>query len=99
MPDVPHGTGTTKSASVAPRTGSSTLTVSVCQFLTTVPLMMPQELALHASKVMIWLTVSANSLPLTPWLPLMLDAPHGIGINKFASAALNGGSSMLTVSA
>ena len=99
MPDVPHGTGTTKSASVAPRTGSSTLMVFACPFLTTVPLMMKLEPVPHASKVMIWLTVSANSLPPTTWLPLMLDAPHGIGINKFASAALNGGSSMLTVSA
>ena len=96
MPDAPHGTGTIKFASSAPRIGSSTLTVSACQFLTIVLLMMKPELVLHASRDTISLMVSVNFLPPTTWLPLMPDVPHGTGIIRSASVALNGGSSMLT---
>ena len=97
MLDVPHGTGTTKSASVAPRTGSSTLTVSVCPFLTSVPHITKPEPVPHASRDTISSMVFVNSLPLTMLSPLMPDVVHGTGITKFVSAALRIGSSMLTV--
>ena len=50
--DVPNGTGTTKPVSNAQRTGSSMLTVFALLSVITVPLMMPLELVLDASKDM-----------------------------------------------
>ncbi len=50
--DAEPGIGTTKSAFPAPTDGSSMTIKSVLQFLINVPLMMPQELVLLATKVM-----------------------------------------------
>ena len=52
--DVVIGTGTTKSAWLAPKDGLSTLTKFVPLSLTFVPLTMPLELVPHASRDTTW---------------------------------------------
>ena len=88
IPDVQPGTGITKSASAAQRTGLSMLIKFAFQFLTNVLLMPITVLAFHASRDTISKKEPAFShLSITLSL-LIPDAPPGTGITKFASFAL-----------
>ena len=82
--DVELGIGTNKSASLAPTNGFSMPTKFVCQFLTSAPLMMLQELVLPASRDMTSRKENASSPTQTMPSPLILDAVSGIGTTKFA---------------
>ncbi len=95
IPDVPPGTGTTKSASAAQRTGPSTLIKFAFQFLTNALLMLTTVPASHASRD----TTSKKELvfshhSITP-SPLIPDVPPGIGITKNVFLAHSDGFSML----
>jgi hypothetical protein len=82
------GTGITKFALAAQRTGLSTLIKFVYPFLTNALLMEMMVLVFHASRDTISKKEPAFShLSITLSLPI-LDAPPGTGITKFASFAL-----------
>jgi hypothetical protein len=86
--DVPPGTGITKFALAAQRTGLSTLIKFAFQFLTNALLMPITVLVFHASRDTISKKDPAFShLSITLSLPIP-DVPPGTGITKFASFAL-----------
>jgi len=85
--DADHGIGKTRNVWPALTSGHSITTVFVCLFLINVLLMIIQDSAQLATKVMTSTTVNASSLnPTTPSL-LTLDAELGTGTIKFVSHA------------
>ena len=95
-PDAPPGTGTTKSALPAPRTGSRMLTVSAFPFLINAQLMLQMETVLHALKDTTSSTVNVFSPNQTTPSPPTLDAELGTGTTRSALLAQEDGSLMLT---
>ena len=93
--DAPPGIGTIKFALLAPNNGLSTLIKFVYPSLTNALLMPITVPASHASRDTILRTELVFSHHSTTLSPLILDAPPGIGIIKFALLALNNGFSML----
>ena len=97
--DVDRGTGTTKSALPAQRTGSSTPKTSASLFLINVRILIQLEPVLHATRDMISSTEPVNS-PLSTMLSLLtLDVDHGTGTTKSALPAQRTGSSTPKTSA
>ena len=88
---VPPGTGTSKSASNALTTGSSTKIMSVSPFLINAPPLITLELVFHAIKDITSTTESAALHQSSK--SLMSDVLHGTGINKFVFNAQTTGSS------
>ena len=84
IPDAPPGIGTTKSVSLAPKTGSSMLIEFASQFLINVKLTLRTETALPAMKAMTLRKVNVFSLISITLVLLIWDVPPGIGKIKFA---------------
>jgi len=93
--DVLPGTGITKSALLAQMDGSSIQRKLVYQYLINVLLTEMMVLVFHASRDTTSKKVPVFSQPLTMPSLLILDAPPGIGITKFALLAPNNGLSTL----
>ena len=94
--DAPPGTGTTKSASPAPKTGSSMLTKFAFPSLISANLTPKTVTAPHASRDTTSRKDSVSSLTSTMPSPPTPDAPPGTGTTKSASPAPKTGASMLT---
>ena len=85
--DVELGIGTTRSASLAPTDGFSTLTTSVFQFLTNARPTLPTETVPLASRDTTSRKDNVFSLTSTTPSPLTQDVQHGIGMSKFVLLA------------
>ena len=96
--DVEPGTGKTRSAFPAPRTGSRMLTADASLLLINAEPMLTTVTVPLATKDTNSRVDNASSQPSTTPNPLTLGAESGTGSTKFASLALTSGSSMLTKS-